>query len=141
MPSFFEAVGCADDSQVEFRTSAYLGGALAAYFGKWWGGESADVDDDDEHFEKGRVKKAWSGILGISADGLPWVGSVPLKCRAVREGVSALQRDIPGRERCNAWMSGKALAYMVLGQSVVWLPAPFRVTEKRWKRANIASWL
>ncbi|PBK79842.1 hypothetical protein ARMGADRAFT_1092713 [Armillaria gallica] len=42
----FDAVGSADDSQVEFRVSAYLGGALAAYFGKWWGGESADVDDD-----------------------------------------------------------------------------------------------
>ncbi|KAK0443138.1 uncharacterized protein EV420DRAFT_1726595 [Desarmillaria tabescens] len=50
-PSFFDAVGCAGDSQVDFRTSAYLGGALAAYFGKWWGGESADLDDD-EHLRK-----------------------------------------------------------------------------------------
>ncbi|KAK0444908.1 FAD dependent oxidoreductase [Desarmillaria tabescens] len=130
IPSFFEAVGCADDSQVDFRTSAYLGGALAAYFGKWWGGESADVDDD-EHFEKGRVKKAWSGILGISADGLPWVGSVPSKIAA---GYS-------GEGMVHAWMSGKALAYMVLGKDVDWLPDLFRVTEKKWKKANIASWL
>ncbi|PBL01399.1 hypothetical protein ARMGADRAFT_1160602 [Armillaria gallica] len=55
---------CADDSQVEFRVSAGLGGILREMVG----GESADEDDD--HFDRGRVKKAWSGILGTSADGV-----------------------------------------------------------------------
>lgn len=68
-PSFFDAVACADDCQVEFQISAYLCGALAAYSGKWRGGKLAN---DDVHFERRRVRKAWSGILGISADGLSW---------------------------------------------------------------------
>ncbi|KAK0189235.1 FAD dependent oxidoreductase [Armillaria mellea] len=137
--SFFDAVGCADDSQVEFRMTAYLGGALAAYFGKWWGSESADEDDD--LFEKGRVKKAWSGVLGISADGLPWVGSLPPKVSGRSEGSEWIAAGYSGEGMVHAWMSGKALAYMVLGKDVDWLPAPFRVTEKRWKKANIASLL
>ncbi|PBL01406.1 hypothetical protein ARMGADRAFT_1073691 [Armillaria gallica] len=40
-----------DGHIVEFRVSAYLSGALATYFGKWWGGESADSDDD--RFQRG----------------------------------------------------------------------------------------
>ncbi|KAG7450844.1 FAD dependent oxidoreductase [Guyanagaster necrorhizus] len=140
-PSFFDAVGCADDSQVEFRVSAYLGGALAAYFGKWWGGESADVDDDD-HFEKGRVKKVWSGILGISADGLPWVGGLPSKVSGRGEGGAEwIAAGYSGEGMVHAWMSGKALAYIILGKDPHWLPAPFLVTEKRWKKADISSWL
>ncbi|PBK60007.1 hypothetical protein ARMSODRAFT_982579 [Armillaria solidipes] len=49
--------------KVDFQILAYLGVALA-YYGKWRGDESADKDD--AHFERGRDKKAWSGI---SADG------------------------------------------------------------------------
>ncbi|KAK0207927.1 hypothetical protein DFS33DRAFT_1458941 [Desarmillaria ectypa] len=139
-PSFFDAVGCADDSQVDFRISAYLGGALSAYFGKWWGGESADGDDDD-HFERGRVKAAWSGILGVSVDGLPWIGSVPSKVSGRSEGREWIAAGYSGEGMVHAWMSGKALAYMVLGKDVDWLPTPFRVTEKRWKKTNIVSWL
>ncbi len=55
-PSFFDTVGCADNSKVEFQVPTYLGDALVAYFRKWWGGESADKEDD--LFERGRVKKA-----------------------------------------------------------------------------------
>ncbi len=70
VPSFTN-VRCADDSQVEFRILAYPGGV----FLETVEGESADKD---EQFQRGRVKKAWSGILGISADGLPWDG-IPLR--------------------------------------------------------------
>ncbi|KAK0232757.1 FAD dependent oxidoreductase [Armillaria fumosa] len=130
--SFFDALGCADDSQVEFRVSAYLGGALAAYFGRWWGSESADEDED--HFERGRVKKAWSGVLGISADGLPWVGSLPSKVSGRLEGSEWIAAGYSGEGMVHPWMSGKALAYMVVGKDVDWLPAPFRITEKGGKR-------
>ncbi|KAK0456846.1 hypothetical protein EV421DRAFT_2013888 [Armillaria borealis] len=60
-------------------------------------GESADEDDD--HFERWRVKKVWSGVLGISADGLPWR----------REWITA---GYSGEGMVHAWMSGKALVYM-----------------------------
>lgn len=39
------------------------------YFGKRWRGESAH---DNDHFERGRLKKAWSSGLGISADRPSW---------------------------------------------------------------------
>ncbi|KAK0506551.1 FAD dependent oxidoreductase [Armillaria luteobubalina] len=112
---------------------------LAAYFGKWWGSESAD--EDENHFEKGRVKKAWSGVLGISADGLPWVGSLPSKVSGRPEGREWIAAGYSGEGMVHAWMSGKALTHMVLGKDIDWLLSPFRVTEKRWKKANIASLL
>ncbi|KAK0506461.1 hypothetical protein EDD18DRAFT_1123520 [Armillaria luteobubalina] len=101
--SFLDTVGCADDNQVKFRVSAYLGGALAAYFGKWWRSKLAGEDED--RFERGRVKKAWSGVLGISADGLPPEG---------REWIAA------------GYSSEKWSTH------VNWLPAPFCITENRW---------
>ncbi|SJL03054.1 uncharacterized protein ARMOST_06399 [Armillaria ostoyae] len=115
-PSFFDTVGCADDSEVEFQALTDLGGALVAYFGKWWGDEWADKEDD--HFERGRVKKAWSGVLGTSADGLPWVGSVPSKVSDRSEGREWIAAGYLSEGMVHAWMSGKPLAYMLLRKDV-----------------------
>ncbi|PBK79880.1 hypothetical protein ARMGADRAFT_1040513 [Armillaria gallica] len=63
IPSFFDVVGCADDRHIDFRVSAYLGGVLR----EWWGGESADKDDD--HLERESVIEGVVGILGMFVDG------------------------------------------------------------------------
>ncbi|KAI5892836.1 DAO-domain-containing protein [Schizophyllum commune H4-8] len=58
-------LGCADDSGVDIGTAAYVSGALGAYFRK-----SSGIKD--------RVNvEVWTGIIGISADFMPWVGRVP----------------------------------------------------------------
>ncbi|SJL05363.1 uncharacterized protein ARMOST_08730 [Armillaria ostoyae] len=101
---------CADDSHVEFRVSAYLGGALVAYFGNWWGDESADEDVD--HFERGR------GEDGMDLRVVGRVGGKGVDCGGLLGRGSG------------AWMSGKALAYMALGKDVDWLPARFAKVGK-----------
>ncbi|KAL1724370.1 FAD dependent oxidoreductase-domain-containing protein [Schizophyllum commune] len=58
-------LGCADDSGVDIGAAAYVSGALGAYFNKQSG-------------IKDRVNvEVWTGIIGISADFMPWVGRVP----------------------------------------------------------------
>ncbi len=76
IPSFFDAVRCADDRQIKFRVSAYLGGALA-YHGKWRGGESADKDGD--HFERERDRRRGRHFGYLRGWALPYFGSVPSK--------------------------------------------------------------
>ncbi|SJL03068.1 uncharacterized protein ARMOST_06413 [Armillaria ostoyae] len=97
-------------------------------FGKWWGGES--YDEKYDLFERGRAKKAWSGVLGISADALPWVRNVLSKVSRRSPEREWIVAGYLGEGMVHAWMSGKALAYTVLEKDVDWLPTPFRVTEK-----------
>ena len=165
-------IGIADASRVNHAGQSYLAGALPQYFGmRNWGrdasaapSESEDGDGDgDGLWGLGRTKAQWSGILGISADMLPWVGRLPEKVSG------RAQPRLPDRERelgrgeksvhthtaapgewiaagysgegmVHAWMSGKALASMVLDREDEvreWFPDILRVTEKRWKEANI----
>lgn len=59
--------GNTDDTVIEPRVSRYLTNSTAGYFGPNWG------EDNPE----GRVRREWSGIMGTSADGRPYVGEVP----------------------------------------------------------------
>lgn len=97
-------IGCVDDSQFNPGVMAHLGGALPMLFGgKNWGEESdpseqvnqKDSDGSDSHWFGGRVKAMWSGIIGISADGIPWVGRIPgrLTGRPLPEALSLHDDD------------------------------------------------
>jgi len=59
--------GNTDDSEVNTNNSKYLKQTLKSYFGENWG------DDDPDR----RVKKDWTGVMGITGDGAPFVGKVP----------------------------------------------------------------
>ena len=59
--------GNTDDTEVNPENSTYLKQTLKSYFGENWG------DDDANR----RVKKDWTGIMGITGDGVPFVGEVP----------------------------------------------------------------
>jgi len=59
--------GNTDDTDLNPEISKYLEQSLKTYFGENWG-------DDDP---KTRVKKDWTGIMGITGDGEPFVGEVP----------------------------------------------------------------
>ncbi|KAM5542144.1 hypothetical protein V8D89_004017 [Ganoderma adspersum] len=171
-------IGIADDSKVNHAGQSYLAGALPQYFGmRNWGRDAAapesgdgDSDGDGEREGKhkglwglGRTKAQWSGILGISADMLPWVGRLPEKVsgraqprpthrerelvrgeKSVHTHTAApgewIAAGYSGEGMVHAWMSGKALASMVLDREDEvreWFPDILRVTEKRWKEANI----
>jgi len=61
-----EEFGLTDDGSVHSVLSGYLNKCTERYFGANWG------EDDG----RGLVEKEWTGIMGTSADGLPYVGEV-----------------------------------------------------------------
>ncbi|PCH33163.1 FAD dependent oxidoreductase [Wolfiporia cocos MD-104 SS10] len=148
-------IGLADDATVPFSAACHLAGALPLYFGSAnWGGESAPTGEQDARWGTGRTKAQWSGVLGISTDSLPWVGRLPEKvagrpspsAQGLKEGKRLaapgewIAAGYSGEGMVHAWMSGKALAYMVLDREeeiTEWFPDILRVTEKRWKKATV----
>jgi glycine/D-amino acid oxidase-like deaminating enzyme len=109
----------------------------------------ADGDDDDT--KKERIEAVWSGIFALSSDGMPWVGRLPDKLsgrKAFDDVVGASGLAAPGEWLCggysgegnvHAWLSGKALACMVLGRQVDWLPEIMLASEKRWIREGFGT--
>lgn len=157
-------IGIADDSTVNHVAQSYLAGALPQFFGlKNWGNDVTPAagrnGEEDANWGSGRTKAQWSGILGISADMLPWVGRLPGKVSGRtppsshnrREKAAEIEARVAapgewiaagytGEGMVHAWMSGKALAYMVLDKEDEvkdWFPDVLRVTEKRWKDASM----
>ena len=171
-------IGLADDSEFSVPVASHLAGALPLHFGpENWGEEKAAIPQDrneEVQWERGRTKAQWGGILGLSADGLPWVGRLPTKVSGRHEpprtstptvdwkpknGKEAeasssstltaspgewIAAGYTGEGMVHAWMSGKALAHMVVDDDASikgWFPEILLVTEKRWKKADIAEFL
>ncbi len=169
-------IGLADDSDFNVTVASHLAGSLPLHFGpENWGEETPYVpqDEGDEvQWERGRTKAQWGGILGLSADGKPWVGRLPSKVsgrsepprtstpttdpKGLTEGDPSSPRVLTaspgewiaagytGEGMVHAWMCGKALAHMVLDDEDSirdWFPEILRVTEKRWKEADVAEFL
>jgi glycine/D-amino acid oxidase-like deaminating enzyme len=117
--------GNTDDTTLNSEISEYLWGSTERYFGDSWGEDS----------EKGRIRKEWTGVMGYSSDGFPFVGEVP--------GVEGLwiAASFQGHGMVLCFMCARALVQMMdaekgeeeeLGN---WFPDVFRVTEQRmWKR-------
>jgi glycine/D-amino acid oxidase-like deaminating enzyme len=59
--------GNTNDSMLNGLNSKYLHESTSRYFGSNWG------EDDPTS----RVRKEWTGIMGITGDGVPYVGPVP----------------------------------------------------------------
>lgn len=141
---------------------------------KNWGAEAQPTDDDDDEnsrgteWNQGRTKAIWSGILGVSVDLMPWVGRLPKSASGRPEPpVLSSPRTTAARARENemffgaapgewiaagytgegmvhAWLSGKALAGMILGTEkedglLEWFPDALRVTRARWRRAKLEA--
>lgn len=168
-------IGCADDSDFSIAVASHLAGALPLYFGsESWGREKEPEQADGEgevSWAEGRTKAQWGGILGISADGLPWVGRLPSKIsgRAAPARASAvpgssasektkaprlappgewISAGYTGEGMVHAWICGKALACMVQdvedegGEPMrEWFPEMLRVTEERWKKASLEEFI
>lgn len=127
--------------------------------------------DNDVKWAEGRTKAFWSGILAVSADSTPWVGRLPVRLSGRPEppptskpnpSRSSLDYDCEkvageahtsrpgewiaagysGEGMPQAWLSAKALAYMLLDRESEiqrWFPDNFRVTEERWKKADVVD--
>ncbi|AEO64380.1 uncharacterized protein THITE_2042085 [Thermothielavioides terrestris NRRL 8126] len=111
--------GTTDDTTVNEVISEYLRDSAARYFGPSWG------EDDPE----GRVRSEWTGIMGFSPDGFPFVGEVPGQ-RGLWTSCS-----FQGHGMVLCWMCAKALVEMMGGRDGdelrEWFPDVFRITEER----------
>ncbi|KAG5640628.1 hypothetical protein DXG03_007889 [Asterophora parasitica] len=133
-PALLREFGNADDTTYDEETGRYLGAALMGYFDTGRGAKEDVGGAKGEKRDKATVKATWGGILGISVDGKPWVGRVPssVSGRPAPAAVSAegaemkrarglaapgewMAAGYTGEGMVHAWMSGRALAYMVLG--------------------------
>ena len=159
----YEAVANADDRTYSKRVSAHLAGILPRYFGEDnWGREGQPPEGNaSAEWSMGRIKANWSGVLGVSADLLPWVGRLspsasgrpaPSNKRSSRKDETVvptapgewIAAGYTGEGMVQAWMSGKALAEMVMGREregglAEWFPDILRISTDRWKRADWAT--
>ncbi|KAH8111433.1 FAD dependent oxidoreductase [Phellopilus nigrolimitatus] len=165
-------IGTSDDSQFNPGIAAHLAGVLPLLFGgENWGSETLPHHhgkggkDKDARWLEGRVKAMWSGIIGISADRIPWVGRVPPKLAAraapqlspTTQNMSEknepekariaplaapgewLAAGYSGEGMAHAFLSGRALAFQVLDRAsdaAAWFPECLSVTETRWEKAH-----
>jgi glycine/D-amino acid oxidase-like deaminating enzyme len=125
-----DAVGTASDASNNIAESAYLMGLLPVVF---------------EDVREIAVEAMWTGIMGFSVDGCPWVG--PVKgTGGGREWVCA---GFSGEGMVNAWGCGRALAAMVRKEIKIGLraeddefldqqfPEVMRISAKRLKKSTL----
>lgn len=121
---------CSDDSFVSAASLRDLPTILPRMF--------RAVHEDSKSAEKGfdmpRLKAIWSGVMGMTADGLPLVGNLPAS--ATGRASSGAQEWIAagfqgyGMDKC--WLTGEALVAMMAGKDVSsWFPSAYLITEER----------
>jgi glycine/D-amino acid oxidase-like deaminating enzyme len=138
-----QEIGVSDDSELSAEIDVHLSGALSAVFGREnWGAVRGPS-----------VSHMWTGIMGFSSDGHPWVGRLPSSVtgRAVtpiacNEWVAA---GYSGEGMVHAWLCGKALAAMILSHGTqlhvqqedledrVKMPERFLITDVRIRHASL----
>ena len=113
--------GETDDTITDEFISNYLEGCTKTYFGTSWGG------DDPE----GRLRKAWTGVMGYSADGFPLIGQVP------NEDGLYLAASFQGNGMVLCFEVARALVAMMNEEDEQelnrWFPKAFRMTSERTK--------
>ncbi|KAH8835755.1 FAD dependent oxidoreductase [Flagelloscypha sp. PMI_526] len=131
-------MGNSDDTKTVPELDTYLSGVLPSYWGKHWGDESPSTPEDNKTgWNKGRIKAMWTGLIGWSVDGCPWVG--PILTRP-GEWICA---GYTGEGMVNAWRCGDAVSQMILGKSdyQAWFPESFAVSLQRHKRTKFGDLL
>ncbi|EDP50890.1 hypothetical protein KXX16_001335 [Aspergillus fumigatus] len=131
-------LGVSTDSELSLYADIHLSGALSAVFGhENWGAVPVRA-----------VEQMWTGIMGFSADGFPWVGRLPgslaRRSQDAQEGRSAewVSAAFSGEGMVLAWLCGKALGMMLLGDDnnlltggeavdLSWFPEQMLITEER----------
>ena len=111
--------GTTDDTTLDSVILNYLKDSAAMRFGSCWGEDNPD----------GRVRDAWTGIMGYSADGFPLVGDVP-----DQDGLF-ISASFQGSGMVLCFDSAKALVRIMNGDGDSkldsWFPKAYRMTAAR----------
>ncbi|KAF2129229.1 FAD dependent oxidoreductase-like protein, partial [Dothidotthia symphoricarpi CBS 119687] len=112
--------GTVDDGSLNPKISTYLNGTLTGYFGSDNWGETCKEDEEK------RVVQEWTGIMGATADGRPFVGEVPGK-----KGMW-VSAGFNGHGMVLCLKAAEALVEMVRdGVKPDWFPESFLITPER----------
>ncbi len=119
-------VGTSDDSEIDLPAAAYLRKELPKVM---------DLEEGEDCL---KAKLEWSGIMGYSRDGRPWVGE--LKDGLGLGGGKGLFvcAGYTGHGMPNAWLCGKAASELLLGygEADIDLPEAYRLSKERVLRAR-----
>ncbi|KOC18364.1 hypothetical protein AFLA70_13g005951 [Aspergillus flavus AF70] len=87
------------------------------------------------------LHRIWSGILSMTADQVPIVGSVPTSISGRNvEGGEWIAAGFNGYGMSQCWLCGEAIARMALGeQKPEWLPDVYLSTERRLGDVSMGS--
>lgn len=110
--------GTTDDTSINEEISTYLTATTSRYFGSSWGEDHPD----------GRIRREWTGIMGYSPDGFPFVGEVP------GEKGLWVAAGFQGHGMVLCYMCARALVSLMGGEDQhlwKWFPRAFVVTEER----------
>lgn len=126
--------GTVDDGELNPEISKYLRGTLAGYFGSTCPSTPTPSSVEDAPYQ---VVQEWTGIMGATADGLPFVGPVPGK-----EGVW-VSAGFNGHGMVLCLKSAEALVKM-MGQGgglegLDWFPKSFLISEERIGKAKFGG--
>jgi glycine/D-amino acid oxidase-like deaminating enzyme len=143
-----EDLGITTDDGLSLSADIHLSGALSAVFGREnWGPVNGPA-----------VKQMWTGNMGFSADGLPWVGMLTEKLTGRKRPTQSDEQSgaewaaaaYSGEGMVNAWLCGKALAMMVLQHctsehqaqgsfSPDWFPEQMLITDERIEKSRLST--
>ncbi|KAF1362877.1 FAD dependent oxidoreductase-like protein [Lizonia empirigonia] len=137
--------GTVDDSSLNSEISTYLHGSLAGYFGSTNWGESGEEESSE------RIVQEWTGIMGATADGRPFVGRIPGKLDDKRD---CIESSTDSAQFKNVWISAgfnghgmvlslksaEALVRMIenggSADNLDWFPKSFIISEERLKKCQ-----
>ena len=133
--------GISKDAELNMYANIHLRGVLGAVFApENWG-----------TVKEPAVTAMWTGNMGFSTDGLPWVGKLPAslteRTTTTGQGAEWAAAAFSGEGMVHAWLSGKALAEMIQsydarasGVATVpeWFPDAMVISEKRLATSRLA---
>ncbi|KAI4097365.1 MAG: hypothetical protein LQ344_000464 [Seirophora lacunosa] len=113
--------GTTDDTSMDPQIGQYVRDSAAQYFGSQWGADHPD----------GRIRRQWTGIMGYSSQGFPFVGLVP------HEEDLWIAASFQGLGMVLCFHTAEALVTMMEDEDDValneWFPSAFRMSEDRLK--------
>ena len=113
--------GTTDDTTTDAVILKYVEDSAAERFGSNWGQDQ----------QEGRLRRAWTGIMGYSSDGFPLIGQLP------GEDDLYISASFKGSGMVLCFDSARAL-FQIMNQDDEaldqWFPKAFRVTPERMKR-------